>query len=74
MRTSWGDEQTMFEQGCERDLGRAAAARFAADGEEPYALRDPLLKTLESTKWYLWHGNVFRAFSVSGQLFPEGLL
>src|SRR5882724_58296 len=31
------------------------------DGEEPYALRDPILKTLESTKWYLWHGNVFRA-------------
>ena len=46
----------------------------AGDGEEPYALRDPILRTLESTKWYLGHGNVFRAFSVSGQLFPEGLL
>jgi hypothetical protein len=33
----------------------------AGDGEEPYALRDPILKTLERTKWYLWHGNVFRA-------------
>jgi hypothetical protein len=31
------------------------------DGEEPYALRDPIVKALESTKWYLWHGNVFRA-------------
>jgi hypothetical protein len=31
------------------------------DGEEPYVLRDPVLKALESTKWYLWHGNVFRA-------------
>jgi hypothetical protein len=31
------------------------------NGEEPYALRAPILKTLESTKWYLWHGNVFRA-------------
>jgi len=28
---------------------------------EPYALRDPVLKALERTKWYLWHGNVFRA-------------
>lgn len=33
----------------------------AGDGEESYALRAPILKTLESTKWYLWHGNVFRA-------------
>src|SRR5882724_3744524 len=30
-------------------------------GEEPYTLRNPVLKSLESTKWYLWHGNVFRA-------------
>jgi hypothetical protein len=74
VRMSCGDEQTMFVQECKRDLGRAAAARSAAYGEEPYALSDPLLKPLESTKWHLWHGNVFRAFSVSGQLFPEGLL
>ncbi len=33
----------------------------AEDGEEPYMLHDPVLKALESTKWYLWHGNVFRA-------------
>jgi hypothetical protein len=33
----------------------------AEDGEEPYAFRAPVLKALESTKWYLWHGNVFRA-------------
>jgi hypothetical protein len=31
------------------------------DGEESYALRDPVVKALESVKWYLWHGNVFRA-------------
>ncbi len=33
----------------------------AEDGEEPYALREPVLKGLESTIWYLWHGNVFQA-------------
>jgi hypothetical protein len=33
----------------------------AEDGEEPYAFRAPVLKALESTKWYLWYGNVFRA-------------
>jgi hypothetical protein len=33
----------------------------AGDGEEPYALREPVMKGLERTKWYLWHGNVFRA-------------
>jgi hypothetical protein len=33
----------------------------AEDGEAPYAFRAPVLKALESTKWYLWHGNVFRA-------------
>ncbi len=64
----------MFVQGCERDLGRAAAARFAADAEEPHALRDPILKTLGKHEMVPLAGNVFRAFSVSGQLFPEGLL
>jgi hypothetical protein len=31
------------------------------DGEEPYPLRDPIVKALERMKWYLWHGHVFRA-------------
>ncbi len=31
------------------------------DDEEAFELREGILKSLESTKWYLWHGNVFRA-------------
>lgn len=31
------------------------------EGEETFQLRESVLKSLESTKWYLWHGNVFRA-------------
>lgn len=31
------------------------------EGEETFELREDVLKSLESTKWYLWHGNVFRA-------------
>jgi hypothetical protein len=33
----------------------------AGDEEEAYTLRESVMKGLESTKWYLWHGNVFRA-------------
>jgi hypothetical protein len=31
------------------------------EGEEQQPLRSEVLKTLESIKWYLWHGNVFQA-------------
>lgn len=31
------------------------------EGDETHALRDQILKWLESIKWYLWHGNVYRA-------------
>jgi hypothetical protein len=31
------------------------------EGGEAFELRESVLKSLESTKWYLWHGNVFRA-------------
>ena len=31
------------------------------EGEDEYKLRSRVLKDLESLKWYLWHGNVFRA-------------
>lgn len=31
------------------------------NGAETFELREGVLKSLESTKWYLWHGNVFRA-------------
>ena len=31
------------------------------EGEETFQLRESVLKSLESTKWSLWHGNVFRA-------------
>jgi hypothetical protein len=35
-------------------------AKFG-EGEEQYELREEVLKSLESIKWYLWHGNVFQA-------------
>jgi hypothetical protein len=31
------------------------------EGEDQQPLRFEVLKTLESIKWYLWHGNVFQA-------------
>ena len=34
----------------------------AGEGEDQEPLRSEVLKTLESIKWYLWHGNVFQAF------------
>jgi hypothetical protein len=33
------------------------------EGEECYELRSEVLKDLERTKWYLWHGNVFQALN-----------
>jgi hypothetical protein len=34
------------------------------DEEEDYPLRDPVVRNLERLKWYLWHGNVFKALQV----------
>jgi hypothetical protein len=34
------------------------------DGEETYALRDPVVRELERLKWFLWHGNVYKALQV----------
>jgi hypothetical protein len=34
------------------------------DAEENDALRDPVVRDLERLKWYLWHGNVFKALQV----------
>jgi hypothetical protein len=31
------------------------------EGDEARSLREAILKSLESTKWYLWHGNVYQA-------------
>src|SRR6266446_4927354 len=33
------------------------------EGEDQYELRPGVLKDLERIKWYLWHGNVFRALN-----------
>ena len=33
------------------------------EGEDQYELGANVLKDLESIKWYLWHGNVFRALN-----------
>lgn len=32
--------------------------------EQPLPLRDEVIRQLERTKWFLWHGNVFRALHV----------
>jgi len=34
------------------------------DEEEDYPLRDPVVRDLERLKWYLWHGNAFKALQV----------
>jgi hypothetical protein len=34
------------------------------DDEEDYPLRDPVVRELERLKWFLWHGNVYKALQV----------
>jgi hypothetical protein len=34
------------------------------DGEEDDPLRDPVVRNLERLKWFLWHGNVYKALQV----------
>jgi hypothetical protein len=34
------------------------------DEEEDYPLRDPVVRELERLKWFLWHGNVYKALQV----------
>jgi hypothetical protein len=36
----------------------------SCDGEEDYPLRDPVVRNLERLKWFLWHGNVYKALQV----------
>jgi hypothetical protein len=31
------------------------------DDEQDYPLRDPVVRELERLKWFLWHGNVYKA-------------
>jgi hypothetical protein len=34
------------------------------DEEADYPLRDPVVRDLERLKWYLWHGNIYKALQV----------
>jgi hypothetical protein len=34
------------------------------DEETDYPLRDPVIRELERLKWFLWHGNVYKALQV----------
>jgi hypothetical protein len=34
------------------------------DEEADYSLREPVVRDLERLKWYLWHGNVYKALQV----------
>ena len=43
-----------------RQTGKGLAEK-TVDGEGQHDLREPVLDTLGSVKWYLWHGNVFQA-------------
>jgi hypothetical protein len=36
----------------------------ASDGEETYTLRGDVMREFERLKWFLWHGNVYRALHV----------
>jgi hypothetical protein len=36
-----------------------------SDEEETYRLRDPVARSLERLKWFLWHGNVYRALQAA---------
>jgi hypothetical protein len=36
----------------------------SSDGEETYRLRDPMSRSLERLKWFLWHRNVYQALQV----------
>jgi hypothetical protein len=35
-----------------------------SDGEEEYTLRDEVVRSLERLKWFLWHGNDYKALHV----------
>jgi hypothetical protein len=35
-----------------------------SDEEEDYPLHDPVVRNLERLKWYVWHGNVYKALQV----------
>jgi hypothetical protein len=35
------------------------------DEEVDYPLRDPVVRDLERLKWYVWHGNVYKALQVA---------
>jgi len=35
-----------------------------SDGEETYELRDPVVRELDRLKWFVWHGNVYKALQV----------
>jgi hypothetical protein len=34
------------------------------DEEQDYPLRNPVIRNLERLKWFLWHGNVYKALQV----------
>jgi hypothetical protein len=39
-------------------------AMTVQDEEDTYVLRDAVVRELERLKWFLWHGNVYRALQV----------
>ena len=43
-----------------KQIAKGLPEKFG-DADNQYELRPHVLKDLESIKWYLWHGNVFKA-------------
>jgi hypothetical protein len=39
-------------------------AETISDGEDTYVLRNPVVRSLERLKWFLWHGNVYQVFQM----------
>jgi hypothetical protein len=39
-------------------------AATTRDEDREYPLRDPVVRELECLKWFLWHGNVYKAVQV----------
>jgi hypothetical protein len=42
----------------------AGLPQTSGEGAEVHELRNPVARSLERLKWFLWHGNVYQALQV----------
>lgn len=45
-------------------MAKGLPEKIQTEDDDPYGLREPVLKSLERIKWFLWHGNVYQALQV----------